>query len=75
MVAHGHITVNGHRVDVPSYLVRAGDRHPDKKPGKKSLQLAHGSLAMNSGVTMPDFRVSNLKTAYPRPGLTVCQLL
>jgi len=24
LVAHGHITVNGRRVDVPSYLLRAG---------------------------------------------------
>ena len=27
-IAHGHITVNGRRVDVPSYLVRAGRRDP-----------------------------------------------
>ena len=25
IVCHGHITVNGHRVDIPSYLVRLGD--------------------------------------------------
>ncbi|MFI3164321.1 MAG: 30S ribosomal protein S4 [Bacillota bacterium] len=25
LVAHGHITVNGSRVDIPSYLVKAGD--------------------------------------------------
>jgi small subunit ribosomal protein S4 len=24
-VRHGHITVNGHRVDIPSYQVKAGD--------------------------------------------------
>lgn len=24
-VRHGHITVNGHRVDIPSYMVKAGD--------------------------------------------------
>jgi small subunit ribosomal protein S4 len=24
-VAHGHIQVNGHRVEIPSYLVRIGD--------------------------------------------------
>ena len=24
-VAHGHVQVNGHRVDIPSYLVRTGD--------------------------------------------------
>lgn len=25
MVMHGHIEVNGHKVDIPSYLVKAGD--------------------------------------------------
>lgn len=25
LVVHGHFTVNGHRVDIPSYLVKAGD--------------------------------------------------
>ena len=25
LVSHGHFTVNGHKVDIPSYLVRAGD--------------------------------------------------
>jgi len=25
IVNHGHITVNGHVVDIPSYLVKAGD--------------------------------------------------
>jgi small subunit ribosomal protein S4 len=25
LISHGHITVNGHKVDVPSYLVRVGD--------------------------------------------------
>src|SRR5690606_31665222 len=25
MIGHGHITVNGRKVDIPSYLVRPGD--------------------------------------------------
>ncbi len=25
LVTHGHFTVNGHRLDIPSYLVKAGD--------------------------------------------------
>src|SRR6185312_688300 len=25
MVCHGHVTVNGRKVDIPSYLVRPGD--------------------------------------------------
>ena len=43
MVAHGHITVNGRRVDVPSFLVRAGDVIRVKNR-KKSLQLVHGAI-------------------------------
>jgi small subunit ribosomal protein S4 len=44
MVMHGHITVNGHRVDIPSYLVRAGDLVRVKNRAK-SLQLVHAALA------------------------------
>jgi small subunit ribosomal protein S4 len=44
MVMHGHITINGHRVDVPSYLVKAGDLVRVKNR-KKSLQLVHGAIA------------------------------
>ncbi len=44
MVMHGHITINGRRVDVPSYLVKAGDLVRVKNR-KKSLQLVHGALA------------------------------
>lgn len=25
LVAHGHVTVNGHKVDIPSYIVKPGD--------------------------------------------------
>ena len=44
MVMHGHITVNGHRVDIPSYLVKAGDLVRVKNRAK-SLQLVHAALA------------------------------
>jgi hypothetical protein len=44
IINHYHITINGRRVDVPSYLVRAGDvvRVKNRKP---SLQLVHAALA------------------------------
>jgi small subunit ribosomal protein S4 len=52
-VQHGHITVNGRRVDIPSYLVRAGDVVRVKNR-KKSLRLIHTMLAeVNRDV--PDF--------------------
>lgn len=42
-VLHGHITVNGHRVDIPSYQVKAGDvvavapKYHDLLPIKEAL--------------------------------------
>ena len=44
LVMHGHITINGRRLDVPSYLVKAGDLVRVKNRAK-SLQLVHGALA------------------------------
>lgn len=44
IIGHGHITVNGRRVDIPSYLVRAGDVIRVKNR-PKSLQLVQGRVA------------------------------
>ncbi len=41
MIRHGHITVNGRRVDVPSYQVRVGDVIRVKNRAK-SLDLVRG---------------------------------
>ena len=41
LVAHGHITVNGHRVNIPSYLLKAGDVVRVKNRAK-SLQAIQG---------------------------------
>jgi small subunit ribosomal protein S4 len=51
--ARQHITINGRRVDVPSYLVRAGDLLRVKNRAK-SLQLAHAALA-DFRREVPDF--------------------
>lgn len=53
LVAHGHITVNGRKVDVPSYLVRAGDVIRVKNR-KKSLQSVQANLA-EAQRDVPDF--------------------
>ncbi len=53
MVLHGHVTVNGKRVDVASYLVKAGDLLRIKNR-TKSLQLVHASLSANRR-DVPDF--------------------
>jgi len=53
IVCHGHITVNGRRIDVPSYLVRVGDviRVKDRA---KSLEQVKNHLAEH-GREVPDF--------------------
>lgn len=52
-VSHGHVTVNGRRVDVPGYLTRPGDviRVKDRP---KSRQLAQANLA-EGGRQVPEF--------------------
>lgn len=46
MVSHGHITVNGKKVDIPSYLIKVGDvialKEASRSSGIKTLVLANG---------------------------------
>lgn len=53
MVAHGHILVNGRRVDIPSYLVQPGDviRVREKS---KIIALVKENVAANAKA-IPDF--------------------
>lgn len=53
MVTHGHVTVNGRRVDVPSYLVRTGDAIRVKDRAK-SLKFVQGVME-EGGRAVPDF--------------------
>jgi small subunit ribosomal protein S4 len=53
LIGHGHVTVNGKRVNVPSYLVRVGDVVRVKNRSK-SLDLAKGHMA-ESQRQPPDF--------------------
>lgn len=53
IINHGHVTVNGRRVDIPSYLVRVGDVVRIKNRAK-SLDLARGAIA-EGGHDVPDF--------------------
>ena len=53
MVMHGHITVNGRRLDIPSYLVKAGDLVRVKNRAK-SLQLVNAALS-DFRRDVPDF--------------------
>jgi small subunit ribosomal protein S4 len=52
MVAHGHIQVNGRRLDIPSYLVRAGD--DIAVTGKEKVTKKAGdAIEMNKGRPLP----------------------
>ena len=72
LIAHGHITVNGHRVDIPSYLVKAGDIVRVKNRAK-SLQAVLSNLSeMRRDVPeflsriegpIPEGRISRVPTA------------
>jgi small subunit ribosomal protein S4 len=53
IIRHGHITVNGGKVDIPSYQVRVGDVIRVKNRAK-SLDLVRGALAESSR-EIPDF--------------------
>ena len=53
LINHGHITVNGRRVDVPSYLVRPGDVVRVKNRAK-SLDAVRGHLTEVSR-EIPDY--------------------
>jgi small subunit ribosomal protein S4 len=53
MINHGHILVNGRRVDIPSYQLRVGDVVSVKNRAK-SLQFAQAGMAENRK-EVPDF--------------------
>ena len=39
LISHGHITVNGKKVDIPSYLVKAGDAVSFKETSRNSQNI------------------------------------
>ena len=51
-VTHGHITVNGKRVDIPSYRVRPGDLVA-VAPKAKELLVIKSALISNERVSVP----------------------
>ena len=53
MISHGHFTVNGRFIDVPSFQLRPGDVIHVKNR-KKSLQAVAANLAENRH-ELPDF--------------------
>ncbi|MFZ4767018.1 MAG: 30S ribosomal protein S4, partial [Roseimicrobium sp.] len=54
MVGHGHIAVNGTRVNIGSYITKPGDVVTVKNT-PRSQQLANRFLDLTQGVTAPDW--------------------
>ena len=52
IVTHGHIHVNGKRVDIPSFRVRPGDL-VSVAPKSKELLVIKSALVSNEGVQVP----------------------
>jgi len=52
LINHGHLMVNGRKTDIPSYLVRAGDRIEVREKSKqlKCIREAVDSIARRGGV-------------------------
>jgi len=57
LVRHGHIAVNGRRVDIPSYFVRPNDviRVDDKS---KKMDMVHDALKEQRGELIPWLRLN-----------------
>ena len=52
LVRHGHFTINGKKVDIPSYLVKPGDVI-ELKEGSRGLDKFKGSLEANASRVVP----------------------
>jgi small subunit ribosomal protein S4 len=59
MVCHGHIQVNGKRVDIPSYLVNVGDIITIQE---RSRKIAHIVELRENGKTTPEWLELNAET-------------
>ncbi|HEX2101674.1 MAG TPA: 30S ribosomal protein S4 [Candidatus Synoicihabitans sp.] len=58
LVNHGHVRVNGHKVDIASYTVRAGDEI-EIKNAPSSRQIATRNLEENRARTVPGWLTLN----------------
>ncbi|MEG1987571.1 MAG: 30S ribosomal protein S4 [Oscillibacter sp.] len=52
LVGHGHFTINGKKVDIPSYLVKPGDVI-ELKDGSRTSDKFKGSLEANASRVIP----------------------
>jgi small subunit ribosomal protein S4 len=54
LVSHGHLNVNGKPVDIPSYLVKAGDEVSLREKSRK-LVVVQNSLEGRKGQSVPEW--------------------
>ena len=62
LVRHGHVTVNGKKVNIPSYLISVGDVIAVKEASKGSAKIK-AVLESTSGKTVPKWLDLNKDTA------------
>lgn len=60
LVRHGHFTVNGHKVDIPSYLTKAGDVIAVRESSKNAENFKAIVEATENGRPVPTWLESNL---------------
>lgn len=62
IVRHGHVLVNGKKVDIPSFLVRKGDKIEIREK-ESSKKLVNSNIELTSGRTVPSWlKVNQEKT-------------
>ena len=66
IVNHGHITVNGKKVDIPSYIVKPGDTVSVKEYSKDHKAIKEALEAINNTVEYVTFDKNKLEGTYVR---------
>ena len=66
LVNHGHITVNGKKVDIPSYQVKPGDVIAVKENAKEHPAIKASLEAMNKRVEFITYDEKNMSATYVR---------
>lgn len=66
IVNHGHILVNGKKVDIPSYMVKPGDVISVKESSKDHKAIKEALEAINNTVEFVTFNKNKLEGTYVR---------
>ena len=66
IVNHGHILVNGKKVDIPSYMVKPGDVISVKESSKDHKSITEALEAINNTVEFVTFDKNKLEGTYVR---------